>query len=132
MKKGSAPTAIVINAVPGVGGPSFGSGASTMRGHGIILKLALYVCIFIGLIVAVRYTGSLEQGTVRSLHEVATSDVSPTSFNEPPKAAYEKIALDELEFKTSSFKVRSHRVRPSLHGKCLTHVPVCSVQMMRK
>eukprot|EP00889_Picochlorum_renovo_P002631 jgi/Picre1/29661/NNA_005044.t1 len=104
MKKGSAPTAIVINAVPGVGGPSFGSGASTMRGHGIILKLALYVCIFIGLIVAVRYTGSLEQGTVRSLHEVASSDISPTSFNEPPKAAYEKIALDELEFKTSSFK----------------------------
>lgn len=127
MKKGSAPTAIVINAVPGVGGPSFGSGASIMRGNGIILKLALYVCIFVGLIVAVRYTRSLEQGTVRSLHEVATSNVSPTSFNEPPKAAYEKVALDELEFKTSSFKVRSHRLRLSLHGKCVTHMVMCAV-----
>lgn len=114
MKKGSAPTAVVINAVPGVGGPSFGSGASTMKGNGIIMKIALYLCIFIGLIAAVRYTGSLEQGTVRSLREVATSDISSTHSNEPPKAAYEKVSLGELEFKTSSFKVRPHCERLSL------------------
>lgn len=96
------------HAMSNVKGPLLSSGPQRGCCNSFLFKMILYIAIFTGIIVAVKYAGSLDVGTVSSYSDKGQpdgSDVSPTSYNHPPPASYEKILMSDLKFKTSSFEV---------------------------
>lgn len=80
-------------------------GAGYSKRSGMYFNLFVYMAVFSGLVVALRYAGSLELGTVSSVEHTTTSQVSSSSGNMPPEAVYMKTSIQELKIKTSSFKV---------------------------
>jgi len=80
-------------------------GAGYSKKSGMYLNLFIYITVFSGLVIALRYAGSLELGTVSSVEHNTTSQVSSSSGNMPPEAVYVKTPIQELKIKTSSFKV---------------------------
>lgn len=83
--------------------PLMGGGHSKWHMPLVQFKMFLYVGIFLGLVVGLKFAGSLDLGTVSSIEHVATS--LAIVENKAPEPAYVKMPIEDLNLKISSFEV---------------------------
>lgn len=107
-------------------------GAGYSKRPGMYFNLLIYISVFSGLIIALKYASSLELGTVSSVQHVTTSPSSST--NKPPNAEYVKTPIQELDLKFSSFQVCLHEPPPVLRrwimGCTIVYIYITPVKHM--